>query len=138
MANWAVDLDTTIYTYIQYALEKAFRAKYPTMLITSSDRTPTVAQFPAIYIHSLSGVESGITTEGNDLNAVLYTLQAEVTVTENQKQAKTIMAEITNIAKIMMFKVIAMPETTSTEDTYVSVARFRRAIGAGDIIPSPI
>lgn len=132
--NWAVDLDSIIFTRIKNGLTSAFGKKYTDMYITNSDRTLTTAKFPTIYIHPMSNVELGNTLDGNSINGVMYTIQCEVTVTESQSQAKTIMAEILNIVKAMYFEVIAMPEVTSTDDTYRAVARFRRAVGASDTL----
>lgn len=132
--NWTVDLDSIIFTRIKSGLTKTFGTEYKNMYITNSDKTLTTAKFPTIYIHPMSNVELGNTLDGTSINGVMYTIQCEVTVTESQSQAKTIMAELLNIVKAMRFEIIAMPEVTSTDDTYRAVARFRRAIGANNTI----
>lgn len=130
MANWVIDLDTNVYNRFKNELNKRYTKD--TLYFTISDRTPSKAQFPTVYFHTMQNLEEGSTLEGTDINAVLYSAQIEVTVVKDQTQAKKIMAEVINSMKTMLFEVIALPEITSTTDTYKAVARFRRLIGASD------
>lgn len=134
MSNWAVDLDTMIYSIFKTALTEKLGEKYPDMYITTLAKTPSTPKFPTIYFHPLSGVETGQTLVNDGINAVNYSVQIEVTVTESQQEARNISAEVLNVMKSLQFNVIAMPLMSEGEDTYITTSRFRRIIGANDII----
>lgn len=131
MSNWVIDLDNIIFTRINVKLNKALSAKYPDLYVTNSDLNTGVAKFPTVYIHVMPGVEQGNDLDGNTINAILYSIQLEVTAT-NQTHTKEVMAELINILKEMRFQVIAMPEFKNQNTLYRQVLRVRRVIGADD------
>lgn len=131
MGNWVIDLDNIIFTRIDTKLQKALLKKYPDLYITNSDLNTGVAKFPTVYIHIMPGIEQGQDLDGRTINAILYSIQLEVTST-NQTHTKEVMAELINVMKEMRFDVIAMPEFRNQNTLYRQVCRVRRVIGADD------
>lgn len=131
MGNWVIDLDNIIFTRVDVKLKNALGTKYPDLYVTNSDLNTGVAKFPTVYLHVMSGIEQGNDLDGSTINAVLYSIQLEVTST-SQTHTKEVMAELISIFKQMRFQVIAMPEFKNQNTLYRQVCRVRRVIGAND------
>lgn len=133
MAMWTSKISPIVFTEVKTKGNKALQTDYPDIRFTTSNRAPTTAKFPTVYIHELPGVEQGSTLEGTSINAVLSSFQIDVTDNVSQNRVNEVMSEVVSIMKSMRFQVISMPEFQNTDDVYRATARFRRMIGAGDI-----
>lgn len=127
-----MDLETTIFSAVKTKLLARLGTTYPNIYVTNSDKTLSTPVFPTVFIRELSGVEQGTTLEGDSVNAVLETVQVDVTSNTSQRDAKKVMMTVSEIFKEMKFNINAMPEFNNDGDIYRSVARFRRVIGAND------
>ena len=126
-------LESQVITRIKTQFSQKLKDRYPDLKFTNSNRADTVPKFPTVYIHEMSGAETGANTEGNTNNAV-WTFQIEATTNTKMNDAKEVMNEVVRIMKTMRFQVIATPEFQNTDSTYRRVARFRRMIADGDIL----
>lgn len=132
--QWVFDLETTIFSIVKAKAMGKLKARYPNINITDSSKSTSKATFPTVYIHELPGVEYGADLGGRDINAVLETIQVDVTTNTNQRDAKIVMSGVAGIFKEMRFESTAMPEFDGSDGTYRSTARFRRVIGANDAL----
>lgn len=129
-----LDIENIVYSRIQYSIPQKIKDKYPDLNFTTDNRELTSPKFPCVYVHLMPSVEVGQDLEGISINGGRFTFQIEVYDNQSQNRAKTIMSEIVGIMKKMCFELNAFPEFQNTTDIYRSVARFRRVIGAGDIL----
>lgn len=134
MSNWVDDLETSIYAKLRKKLLTKFKTKYPILetSITTDDST-MVTKFPTVYFHVMSGFEKGQDLEGTSINAIMYTIQIDVSSKERET-TREIMSEVVNIMKSMSFSVIALPEFNNQDDIKRQVVRVRRLIGANDLV----
>lgn len=131
---WTSDISSIVFTRIKAEGNKALKTKYPNIDFTASDRSRADPQFPTVLVREIGSIERGQDLEGSFINAVLCTFQIDVSDNVNQNRAKDVMNEIVKIMKTMRFTATAMPEFQNTDSTFRCVARFRRMIGAGDIL----
>ena len=82
----------------------------------------------------MPGSEQGQDLAGTSINAVLAAYQIDILTNTSQREAKEVMSAVMEIMKGMAFTVISMPEFQNTDEVYRSTARFRRMIGANDIL----
>lgn len=127
-------IESMIFSRIKAQFSERIKKKYPDLNFTTSNQSQTKPKFPTVYVHLMPSVEQGETLSGTDINAALVSFQIEVTDNQSQQRAGEVMWEVVRIMKTMRFSVTAMPEFANSNGTYRSVARFRRMIGAGDIL----
>ena len=132
--QWAFDIETKIVSIIKNRCEQELQKTYPNIYITNKQESTSKAVFPTVLIHELPGVEQGADLEGSSINAVLETIQVDVTTNKSQSEAKRVLARIADEFKHMRFQITSMPEFNNSGDTFRSTARFRRIIGANDIL----
>lgn len=129
-----LDIESRIYSRIKYAFPQKVKDKYPDLNFTTDNRDLVDAKFPCVYVHLMPALEMGQDLEGTTINGGMFTFQIEVYDNQSQNRAKTVMSEIVGIMKEMRFELNAFPEFQNTTSAYRSLARFRRVIGAGDIL----
>lgn len=135
MNEWVFDLESIIFSRIKHATEDTLKSKYPNVRYTVTDKPiDSTTKFPTIYIHELSGAETGMDLENSEINAVLYTIQLEVITNKSQAEAKAVMAEIASTVKKMRFTFTAFPSFDNGNNYYRCVARAQRTIGAADTL----
>lgn len=132
-------LQSTVFSRIRNEFPKTIKVNNKTIQMTDDNfstvgSSGTPAVFPFVYVKLLPGVEQGQDIEGTSINAGLFTFQIDVTDNQSQSRATKVMNEVVKIMKSMRFSVIAMPSFDDTKDTHRSTARFRRTIGASDIL----
>lgn len=74
------------------------------------------------------------TLEGTEINGITATFQIDVTDNQSQARADEVSREALRIMKTMRFKAAGMPFHDNSGDTYRTISRYRRAVGAGDIL----
>lgn len=132
---WTSDIGTTVFSRIKAKGMAELKKAYPNINFTQSDRSSTTPKFPTVFCKDISSPEQGQTLDGQSVNAVLYSVQIEVT--DNGSTfitAKTVMNKIVDYMKEMRFQIVGTPEFQNTSNVYRMVARFRRMIGANDVI----
>lgn len=131
---WTSDIESMVFTRVKAKGNNALKSKYPNIYFTTSDKTQKQPQFPTVYLHEVGSVERGMDLENTEINAVLNTIQVDVTDNESQGRVKEVMNNIVKTMKSMGFTVISLPEFQNTNDIYRQTARFRRMIGKGDLL----
>ena len=136
MADWTDRISSVVFTRIKNEFSSTLKTKYK---MTSSNfstvgSSDTPAVFPFVYIQLLPSTEQGQDTEGNEINAGLFTFQIEVTDNQTQERAKDVMSEVKRIMKSMRFTVQPTPDIQDTKDTHRAIMRCNRRIGSDDIL----
>ena len=90
--------------------------------------------FPTVYIHELSGLEQGQTLDGQTVNAVLETIQVDISSNTSGSDVRLVTATVANVFKELRFDVVGMPTYGKSDGIYTSTMRFRRLYGANDTI----
>lgn len=135
--GWAFNLESQFFSVIKKRATDILKGKYPSInFVTTDSPQKSATEFPTVYIHELPGVEAGQDLEAKTINAVLYSMQAEVTTNESQASAREVMQEVAKQFKTLGFTVTAMPEIQNLAEVYRMVARFQRMIGSGDFFDS--
>ena len=127
-------IESQIFSLIKSRFSPTLKKNYPDLNFTTSDKTPTEAKFPTVYIHLTAATEAGETLEGANINAVNAMFQIEVTDNQKQARADEVAKEILRVMKTMRFDVKMLPEHMNTGGVYRTVAQYRRKIGDEDIL----
>lgn len=127
-------LESQIFSRIKANFSDRIKKKYPDLNFTTSDKTPTKAKFPTVYIHFMESPEIGSDLEGTSINGITATFQIDITDNQSQSRADEVSREVLRIMKSMRFKAVGMPFHDNSGDTYRTISRYRRPIGAGDIL----
>lgn len=130
--QWAFDLGTTIFSIVKSKTLTELKSKYPDIFVTDKGKTTGKAVFPTVYIKEMSGSERGADLEGRSINAVLETIQVDVTTNTSRADVNRVMSTVASIFKQMCFTVQSMPDFNYDGETYRKTARFQRIIGAND------
>jgi len=127
-------LESQVITRIKTQFSKKLKEKYKNINFTTENKVDALPRFPTVYIHEMPGAETGADLQGDAINAVWSSFQIEVTANTKMNEAKEVMDEVVKIMKTMRFQVTYMPEFQNTDSVYRRVARFRRIIGADDVL----
>lgn len=127
-------IESQIFSLVKAKFPERVKKKYPDLNFTTSDKSATKPKFPTVYIHLMEPQETGETLDGMYVNAVIATFQIDVSDNQNQARADEMARETLKIMKSMRFKAITMPFHNNAGDVYRTTARYRRIIGAGDIL----
>lgn len=138
---WATEIDTTVLSRLRSRGYAELKKKYQNINFTDNDRAPTDPKFPTVYYINISSSERGQTLDGKSMNALLHSVQIEVsdngTPVANKPQnyaTKDVMSKICDYMKDMGYEIVNMPFFQNTDTVFRMVARFRRTIGANDVI----
>ena len=130
--SWAYDIETTIYSIVKSKTYSEIQKKYPSLLFTDKGQSDSSPVFPTVYIHMLAPSEQGRTIDGQAINGLLVTVQADVTTNTSGSDARWVMSKVAEAFKELRFEAKPLPERTYTNKIYRSTTRFRRVIGAND------
>ena len=135
MSDWIMLLPSLVFSRIKGEFSETIKTSYGMtgLNFSTTDSSNKKAVFPFVYVHLLPAVEQGQTLDGTTVNGGLFTFQIDVYDNQSQNRARQVMGEIVRIMKSMRFSIVAMPEFESS-DTHRCTARFRRVIGASDIL----
>ena len=138
---WATEIDTTVLSRLRSRGYADLRKNYPNINFTDDDRAPIDPKFPTVFYINISSAERGKTLDGKSMNALLHSVQIEVsdngTPVANKPQnyaTKEVMSKICDYMKDMGYEIVNMPFFQNTDTVFRMVARFRRVIGANDVI----
>lgn len=127
-------IESQIFSLVKAKFPERVKKKYPDLNFTTSDKSATKPKFPTEYIHLMNVAEVGETLDGLRINAVDATFQVDVSDNQSQARADEVARETLKIMKSMRFKAVTMPFHNNAGNVYRTTARYRRVIGAGDII----
>ena len=125
-------IESQIFSLIKAKMPDSIKKKYPDLTFTTSDANSKQPKFPTVYIHLMESPESGMSTEGEDLEAVIATIQVDVIDNKNQTRATEIGREVLKIMKKLRFHAVTMPFSQDMEGVFRNIARYRRMIGSND------
>lgn len=138
---WATEIDTTVLSRLRSRGYTDLKKKYKNINFTDNDRAQTTPKFPTVYYINISSAERGQTLDGKSMNALLHSVQIEVsdngTPVANKPQnyaTKDVTSKICEYMKDMGYEIVNMPFFQNTDTVFRMVARFRRVIGANDVI----
>lgn len=132
---WATEIDTTVLSRLRSRGYADLKNKYPNINFTDDDRAPIDPKFPTVFYINISSAERGQTLDGKSMNALLHSVQIEVSDnSQTNATVKAVMSKICDYMKDMRYEVVNMPFFQNTDNVRRMVARFRRTIGANDVI----
>ena len=132
---WATEIDTTVLSRLRSRGYADLRKNYPNINFTDDDRAPIDPKFPTVFYINISSAERGQTLDGKSMNALLHSVQIEVSDnSQTNATVKAVMSKICDYMKDMRYEVVNMPFFQNTDTVFRMVARFRRVIGANDVI----
>ena len=132
---WATEIDTTVLSRLRSRGYADLRKNYPNINFTDDDRAPIDPKFPTVFYINISSAERGQTLDGKSVNALLHSVQIEVSDnSQTNATVKAVMSKICDYMKDMRYEVVNMPFFQNTDTVFRMVARFRRTIGANDVI----
>ena len=130
MDSWYMQIQSKVFTQIQYMMKK----KYPTLKCTTKNENGEPAEFPTLFLHELTPVEQGQDLTNETVNAVLSTIEIQVWTNTTENDCRNIIAEATNQMKALQFNIIEMPLVQVSDKVNWGVIRCRRMVGNGDKI----
>lgn len=131
---WATEIDTTVLSRLRSRGYVDLKKKYPNINFTDDDRAPKDPNFPTVFYINIPSAERGQTLDGKTVNAVLHSVQIEVSDnSQTSSTVKVVMSKICDYMKDMSYEIVGTPSFKNT-DIFRMVARFRRTIGANDVI----
>lgn len=135
--NWVFNIESKIYTIVKTRLTNALKDVYPKLLITQQQRLNDDTQLPVIYIKMLDSPEIGADLDGSTVNAMLVTFETRITVSKDSGLSglRKISASVLENFKRLRFQMATRGEITrETSDTYTTISRYNRVIGAEEEI----
>ena len=128
---WFAQVGGILYTHFVTRMKKLTNRKIK-YTQSNSDISPT--SLPAVHFQELEPIEVGNDIENSGIHAVGETIQLTVYGNGQMSEVKDIMSKSVLCMKQMRFNMTGMPVYTTNHDIKYGVARFRRLIGADDII----
>lgn len=134
MAEWYAQIESTVFTIVQYNLKTKKDALYPDLTCTTASTSEIPSKFPTLYLHELSPLEMGQDLENTDINSILHSVEIKVFSNKSEVEVRNIMASAISEMKKLRYSVTLFPDPTTTNKVSSAVARFRRSIAQGDIV----
>lgn len=132
---WTMDINTTVLSRLRARGNADLKNKYANINFTDDNRAPIEPKFPTVYYFNISSPEEGTTLDGKTVNGILHSVQLEVSDNgSTNATAKAVMSKICDYMKDMGYQIVGSPEFRNTDTVYRMVGRFRRVIGANDVI----
>ena len=138
--TWYSEIESTIFTLLQYVLVEKEAAPYPTLNCTTSSQNESlenVDDFPALYVHLLPPLEIGNDLHNEDITALRATLELQVFSDQSENECRKILNICIREMKKLHFNISMFPDPQTADKKYFAVARFTRIIAGGDadIVP---
>ena len=130
MDNWYTQIQSRVFTQIQYMLKK----KYANLTCTTVNESETPARFPTMYLHELQPLEIGQDLTNESVNAIRCTFEIQVWSNVSEEECRNIINSALNEMKRLRFNISAMPLIQSSNKIAWGVIRCTRVIGNSDDI----
>lgn len=139
--TWYSEIESSIFTLLQYVLVEKDGAPYPTLNCTTSSENESlenVDDFPALYVHLLPPLEMGNDLHNEDVTAIRATVEIETFSDKSEAQCREIMNACILEMKKLHFNISMFPDPQTVDKKYFAIARFSRVIAGGDadIVPN--
>ena len=106
--TWYSEIESTIFTLLQYILVEKDDAPYPTLNCTTSSQNESlenVDDFPALYVHLLPPLEMGNDLHNEDVTAIRATLELQVFSDQSENECRQIINACIREMKILHFNI---------------------------------
>lgn len=138
--TWYSEIESTIYTHLEYKLVLSGTAPFPNLNCTTSSQSETIeniTDFPALYVHLLPPVEMGNDLCNVDVAAIRTTVELQAFSDKSESECRKIITAAIQEMKKLHFNVAMFPDPQTVDKRYYAIARFTRVIAAGDqdIVP---
>lgn len=133
--TWYSEVESTIFTHLEYALVLKTDAPFPELTCTTSSQNESiegVGVFPTLYIHLLPPLEIGQTLYNTDITAIRATIELQVFSDKSEKECRKIITECIKEMKKLHFNVAMFPDPQTVNKKYYAISRFTRIIASGD------
>lgn len=134
MAEWYSQIESTVFTIVQYNLKTKTSAPFPNLTCTTTSSSETPSKFPTLYLHELNPLEQGQDLENNEINAIMHSIEIQVFSNKSETEVRNIMASAIAEMKKLRYSVTLFPDPTTTNKVSSAVARFRRVIARGETL----
>lgn len=129
--QWVSDFKTKIASYLKQKIPQ----EHPKAQVTDRSKDLSQPIFPTVYYHAMPFTETAKDLEGRSISGITASYQVDVITNTSQEDAEIIMGTVVGLFKRLRFDVVSFPEFNNTSDkTFRSTARFRRAVDADDIL----
>lgn len=137
---WFSQIESTIFTLLQYDLVEKDSAPFPNLNCTTSSENESldgISDFPALYVHMLPPEEVGNTLYNGDIPAIRATFELQVFSNKSESECRKIMNACIMEMKKLYFNISMFPDPQTSDKKYFAIARFNRIIAGGDadIVP---
>ena len=132
--DWFFNLESRIFTILKTRITRNLSTKYPNIFCTRSSQLDSEPVFPTVYIHEMPGLEMGEDFDNTGINAVLETLQIDVTTNQSMQDCTRVMMEVISQLKALRFNIATMPTYLIEDNIYRGIVRARRLIGSDDTL----
>ena len=133
--TWFSQIESTIFTLLQYELVEKDLAPFPSLNCTTSSENETldgISDFPALYVHMLAPQEVGNTLSNFDVCAIRATFELQVFSNKSESECRKIMNACLLEMKKMSFNIPSFPDPQTNNKKYFALARCSRIIAGGD------
>ena len=134
MAEWYAEIESTIFTIVQYNLKTRKDAPYPNLTCTTASTSESPSKFPTLYLHELNPLERDQDLENTEINSILHSVEIQVFSNKSEAEVRNIMAAAVKEMKKLRYTVTLFPDPTTTNKISSAVARFRRSIARDDTL----
>lgn len=131
--TWFAELESQIFTTLQYELKTKTDAPFPTLNCTTVSQLEAPSKFPTMYVHELPAAETGQDLTNETVNALYATFEVQVYSNKSENEVKKILAAVTLEMKKLRFNVQAFPDPSTVDKISSGVARYGRIIASGDV-----
>ena len=138
--DWVFSIESKIYTIVKTRVENALKNTYPNLLVTQQQRLNDDPTLPSVFIKMLDSPETGADLEGSTVNAMYVTFEVHITIAKDGVNnglsgLRKIASSVLDNFKKLRFQMANHGEITrESSDTYTTIARYERIIGAGQEI----
>jgi len=134
--TWYMEIESTIFTYLQYQLVERVDAPFPGLNCTTSSQNESIeniTDFPTLYVHLLPPVELGQSLENTDIAAIRATFDLQVFSNKNEAECRKIITEVIKQMKSLRFNISMLPDPQTANKKYFALTRCTRVVAAGDL-----
>lgn len=121
-------LADTVWNMAQTTLKAKLQKKYPKLTVTNVSMNDTPPSLPNLFINQIDAAQTGTDMEKDRENAIISTIQLEVSSNSGLTEARNIMNDAGDILIKKHYSVISGP-TQSNTSVYRVIMRLRRTIG---------
>lgn len=132
-STWYSQIESSIFTYLQYMMKNKPNAPYPRLNCTTKSQSTKPSEFPTLYIHNLNPVEMAQDLENDEVNALLSTIEIQVFSNVSEKEANDIMTTAISLMKENRWNVTMFPDPQTSDKISYAIARFRKLVTESDI-----